>query len=137
MRADLCPLATLLPPDAADESEMDYYRQRLDDPALLDRAFAVQVEGSVFLAVPVGGCRKGGYLSVSEVVTGLVARSLLRGRPGFPDVRLSWSPYPDCCHVVRWGAPVPYEDDPVAEGRFYGYSKEALATFVEAYGHII
>ncbi|MFI2312559.1 DUF6302 family protein [Streptomyces sp. CB00072] len=137
MRADLCPLAALLPPGAPDEEETAYYRQRLDDPSLLDRAVAVQVEGSVVLAVPVGGWRKGGYLSVSEVVTGLAARSLLRGRPGFPDVRLSWSPYPDCCHVVRWGAPVPYEDDPIAEGRFYGYSKAALASFAEAYGHLI
>ncbi|MEV7116171.1 DUF6302 family protein [Streptomyces anulatus] len=137
MRADLCPLAVLLPPDAADESEMAYYRQRLDDPGLLDRALAVQVEGSVVLAVPVGGSRKGGDLSVTEVVTGLAARSLLRGRPGFPDVRLSWSRYPDCCHVVRWGAPVPYEDDPVAEGRFYGYNEEALAAFAETYGHLI
>ncbi|MEW2066616.1 DUF6302 family protein [Streptomyces sp. NPDC007346] len=129
-------LAVLVPLSEVSEPEVAYYRQRLDDPSLLERALGVQVEGTTYLAVPAGGCRRGGFVSVSEVVTGLAVRSLLRDRPEFPDVRLSWSPYADTCHVVRWGPPLPYDDDPVAEGRFYGYRAETIAAFMRAHGHL-
>ncbi len=69
---------------AVDEEETAYYRQRLHAPSLLDQAFAVQVEGAVVLAVPVGGCRKGGYLSVSEVVTGWPHGRSFAADRGFP-----------------------------------------------------
>jgi hypothetical protein len=80
-----------------------------------------------FLAVPVGGCRLGRHLSLSDVVTGLAVPALLDGRRGFPHVRLRWSPYRDTCHVVAWGARAPIQDDPETQGWFYGYSAEAIA----------
>ncbi|MFD3978219.1 DUF6302 family protein [Streptomyces griseus] len=129
------PLASLVPPTEADADEVDYYRQRLHDPSLLEQAVGVELEGYVFLAVPVGGRRQGGDLSVPEVLTGVAVRRLLIGRCGFPDVRLSWSPYEDACHSVRWGAPPPAEDTCVADGWHYGYSDRAIASVVETYGH--
>ncbi|MEU0272297.1 DUF6302 family protein [Streptomyces sp. NPDC006307] len=121
------PLAVLLPPAEADDREVAYYRERLEDPSLMAAGLAVLVDGFAYLAVPVGGGRRGGYLPMTELVTGLAVRSLLCGRPGFPDVRLRWSPYGDCCHVVEWGDRPPDDLDDVIHGRFYGYSAEAIA----------
>ena len=45
-----------------DETDESYYRNRLADPSLLDRAISVQVNGFAVLAVPVGSTRRGGYL---------------------------------------------------------------------------
>lgn len=122
-------LPVLLQPDKADESELAYYRARLDDPALILLGAAVQLGGGRYLAVPVGGRRRGGYLSVADVITGMAVRGLLGDHPGFPDVRLRWSRFEDACHTVEWGAPAPEADDPVKLGRFYGYSDEAVARF--------
>jgi hypothetical protein len=104
-----------------------YYRSRLDDPTLMRAGVAVRIGGSVFLAVPIGGRRRGGYLSVPDVVTGMAVRALLTGRPGFPGVRLRWSPFADACHSVEWGAAAPEVDDAETLGQFYGYSADAIA----------
>ncbi|GAA3376301.1 hypothetical protein GCM10020367_47450 [Streptomyces sannanensis] len=48
---------------------------------------------------------------------------MLVGSPGFPAVRLRWSPDPDVCHTVEWGELAPPADDAV-RGRFYGYSAD-------------
>lgn len=116
--------------DEAAASELAYYRDRLDDPTLVRAGAAVELGGFAFLAVPVGGRRRGGYLSVADVMTGMTVRRLLLDRPGFPDVRLRWSPYADSCHTVEWGAPAPNVHDPAALGEFYGYSAEAIARHV-------
>ncbi|MFJ5890247.1 DUF6302 family protein [Streptomyces californicus] len=128
--------AALVPLTAASPREVGYYRRRLHDPALLERALGVEMLGHVVLAVPVGGRRQGGYISVSEIVTGEAVRNLLAGREGFPDVRMLRSPYADTCHSVRWGAPPPddIEDGIVADGMHYGYSDEAIASHVRKYG---
>ncbi|WP_439082032.1 DUF6302 family protein [Streptomyces sp. WL006] len=84
--------AVLVPLTAASPREVGYYRRRLHDPALLERALGVEMLGHVVLAVPVGGRRQGGYISVSEIVTGEAVRNLLAGREGFPDVRMLRSP---------------------------------------------
>lgn len=126
MRKDL---PVLLGADEAEEEEVAYYRQRLADPTLIRVGLAVRLGGFAFLAVPVGGRRRGGYLSVTEVVTGMAVRALLKGRAGFPDVRLRWSPWADACHAVEWGAAVPGTEDPVTLGQFYGYSAEAIGAY--------
>ena len=59
----------------------------------------------------------------------MVLRDLLVGKPGFPDVRLRWSPDPESCHVVEWGARTPFGGDDVLRGRFYGYREEVLGQF--------
>lgn len=122
-------LAVILPLAEADEEGVTYFPERLDDPALMDAGAAVLVDGFAELAVPVGGRRRGGYLPVPDVVTGLAVRAALAGRPGFPQVRLRWSRDLDACHVVEWGEPAPVYEDHAAHGRFYGYSTEAIARF--------
>ncbi|WND36426.1 DUF6302 family protein [Streptomyces sp. BB1-1-1] len=119
-----------LPRDAYD---FDYFEQRISDTWLLDRSIAVRTLRMPFLAVPVGGTRRGGYYSVSCLCFGLKVRDLLLEQPGFPDLRVRWSPYNDTCHTVEWGDAAPdwWEDD-VVFGRFYGYSESAITSFVRA-----
>ncbi|MFI6056010.1 DUF6302 family protein [Streptomyces violascens] len=116
---------------AKDAYDFEYFRDRLADPTVLDQAVAVRIFRAPLLAVPVGGSRRGGYLSFDLLVLAMEARSLLAGQPGFPDLRVCRSPYCDTLHTVRWGerAPAWWEDD-VATGRFYGYSEAAIALFV-------
>jgi hypothetical protein len=120
-------LPALLPPGEADRQDWLYFQERLADPSLAARGLAVRFDWYTHLAVPVGGRRLGGYLSAADIMTGLAIRALLLGHPGFPDVRLRWSPDPDCCHVVEWGARAPLSDDDEVRGRFYGYSDHAIA----------
>jgi hypothetical protein len=123
--------APALQPGGTDDWEADYYRKRLRNPELVEAGLVVVIDGWQCLAVPVGSGRRGGYVSVEDVVTGLAVRSALAGQPGFPDVRLRWSPHPDTCHVVEWGDRVPDTDDDVERGRFYGYSEQAIDRFTE------
>ncbi|MFJ2400402.1 DUF6302 family protein [Streptomyces xanthochromogenes] len=115
---------------ATEAYDYDYVAQRLADPALLVGAVAVCVFRAPLVAVPVGGIRHGGYLSVAEFTRAAEARSLLADRPGFPHARVCWSPYRDACHTVEWGESAPpwWEDDAVV-GRFYGYSEAAIAAY--------
>ncbi|WP_245001572.1 DUF6302 family protein [Streptomyces alfalfae] len=117
---------------AAEAYDFEYFRDRLAEPELLAAAVAVCVFRAPLLAVPVGGSRRGGYLSFDLLATAMAARRLLKDQPGFPRLRVRWSPYPDTCHTVEWGDPAPdwWTDDAVA-GRFYGYREEAISTFVQ------
>ncbi|MGA5124416.1 DUF6302 family protein [Streptomyces pseudogriseolus] len=110
--------------------DYEYYRSRLADPAILVDAVAICVFRAPLLAVPAGGTRRGGYMSFDLVTLAMAARDLLDGRPGFPDLRVRWSPYRDTCHVVEWGAQPPADD--VSRGRFYGYSPKSIADFLAA-----
>ncbi|WP_409239766.1 DUF6302 family protein [Streptomyces sp. PA5.6] len=125
--------ALILPPYEA--CDFVYYEQRLADPYLLDQALAVRTLRMAFLAVPVGGARRGGFYAVECVCFGLAVRDALRGLPGFPDVRLRWSPWPDTAHNVEWGERPPWlwgcHDDAVL-GRFYGYSEAAINRYTTA-----
>lgn len=117
-----------LPQDAYD---FEYFEQRISDTWLLDRSIAVRTLRMPFLAVPVGGTRRGGYYPVSCLCFGFKVRGLLLEQPGFPDLRVRWSPYRDTCHTVEWGdAPPEWWEDDAVFGRFYGYSKSAITSFV-------
>ncbi|MER5929732.1 DUF6302 family protein [Streptomyces sp. NPDC002054] len=118
---------------AAEAYDYEYFRSRLAEPALLADAVAVRVFRAPLLAVPVGGPRRGGYMSFDLLTLATAARCLLTDQPGFPDLRVRWSPYRDTCHTVEWGDPAPewWEDDAVF-GRFYGYSESAITSFVRA-----
>ncbi|WP_395371434.1 DUF6302 family protein [Streptomyces tubercidicus] len=121
--------ARLLP--ARDAYDYEYFRARLADPHLADAGVAVALVGAPLLAVPVGGMRRGGYASFGHVVDALQVRALLGTVPGFPALRVRWSPYRDTCHTVEWGEPAPqwWEGDE-AFGRFFGYSDHAVAAFM-------
>ncbi|MDJ0347419.1 DUF6302 family protein [Streptomyces sp. H10-C2] len=107
--------------------DFEYIASRLADPSLLDHAVAVCVHRAPFLAVPVGGARRGGSMAFDLLILAEKTRGLLEGLPGFPDVRVRPSPYRDTCHVVEWGGQPPACDyNDAARGRFYGYSKAAV-----------
>ena len=109
-----------------ERSQREWYRERLADATLLDGAVAIRAERRfIDLAVPVGGTRRGGYVSCCSIRRAKAAYFQLEGRPGFPSVRIDYSPYRDACHCVCWGEQPPEEDDN-AIGRFYGYREEVL-----------
>ncbi|MET8679971.1 DUF6302 family protein [Streptomyces sp. NPDC004647] len=110
--------------------DYDYYWTRLADPSVLERSVAIRVYRMPFLAVPVGGPRRGGSFSVDHLSVGLAVCALLRGQPGFTALRLRWSPYRGACHVVEWGEVPPTWDDAAARGHFYGYSDTAISAFL-------
>ncbi|AWN31790.1 hypothetical protein DKG71_00255 [Streptomyces sp. NEAU-S7GS2] len=118
---------------AQDAYDYEYFVERLADPSVLRRSVAVQIFRAPLLAVPVEWPRRGGYLSVDNVCIALAIRDALRPLVGFPRLRMSWSPYPDTCHVVEWGETPPGWWDDEARGRFYGYSEAAIATFMQRY----
>jgi hypothetical protein len=122
----------LRPPDARDEWEASWYRERLADPSLIAAGVVVVVAGRIgYLAVPVGGQRRGGYIPVGDAVDVPLLLQALDGRPGFPAVRVRWSTCESTCHVVEWGDVPPDTDDDAVRGRFYGYSERAMARFDE------
>lgn len=120
------PLCRPSPEECAEEYA--WFRERLADPGLLDSAVGVKVDGAVLLAVPVGGSRRGGYLSVGTVSDAVRVRAALRGLPGFPRVRLNLSVHRDTCHTVNWGARHPWDD--AARGRHFGYAPSAIDAFL-------
>ncbi len=127
------PLARIAAPlcrPSPGECAEDYawFRARLADPNLLDGAVGVKVDGAVLLAVPAGGSRRGGYLSVGNVADAVHVWAALRGRPGFPRVRLGLSLHRDTCHTVNWGPSQPRDD--AERGRHFGYAPSAIDTFV-------
>ncbi|MFH8359588.1 DUF6302 family protein [Streptomyces anulatus] len=116
---------------AEEAYDFEHFRDRLARPEVLAHAVAVRVFRAPLLAVPVGGPRRGGYMSFDLLTLAIGTRDLLTHQPGFPDLRIRWSPYRNTCHTVEWGdlAPEWWEND-VVFGRFYGYSEAAIAAFV-------
>ncbi|MFF7369839.1 DUF6302 family protein [Streptomyces tricolor] len=119
------------PPDQRDEKQVSWYRDRLDDPTLLDQAVVVVVVGSRFLAVPRSSRRRGGDLSAGDVAVIWHLRDALAGLEGFPDLRVRWSTHPDSSHAVEWGDPVLNTNDDTVRGRYFGYSDRAIEAFAE------
>ncbi|MET8609857.1 DUF6302 family protein [Streptomyces misionensis] len=128
-----CPAVEVRPPDRRDEWALSWYRERLDDPTLLEAAVVLVADGAGagYLAVPLGGRRRGGELSVDADIAVLWAlRDALTGREGFPYVRARRSTHPDVCHRIEWGPAPPPGDDHALVGRFYGYSERAIVRHV-------
>lgn len=122
------PKLELMP--AQEACDYDHSRSALADRENLRRSIALRIHDTTFLAVPLGGRRRGGYLFVCCTTAGLLVRDVLKGPDGFPNRRLSWSPYTDTCHVVRWSEPEASEwcDDTVC-GCFYGYRAVPIFAF--------
>ncbi|CAL9614769.1 hypothetical protein SUDANB1_05704 [Streptomyces sp. enrichment culture] len=118
-------------PDSREEWEASWYRERLAEPSLLNTAVAIVVGGTSYLAVPVGGERRGGYIPVRDPTSVMLLRQALEGLDGFPAVRVRWSTHPDTCDVVEWGDCAPDADGDAERGRFYGYSERAIARFTK------
>lgn len=106
-----------------------FFRDRLDDPGLLDRAVITE-DGD--LAVPVGGKRRGGYVQTDTRAAGRRLLQQLAARPGeFPGVRL----YCGDGWIVEWGPELDWRgddehpEDYVAAGRNFGFSEAAIAAY--------
>jgi hypothetical protein len=110
--------------DDATAAVIAYYRERLDDLALLDGAVQVGWD----LAVPIGGRRRGGYCEgfedeADEVTARLTAAG---GFPGLMHmdaqaegvITFQWGEEPRDARSVR---------DEIHNGRLYGYSESAIA----------
>jgi len=111
-----------------ERSQREWYRARLADATLVDRAIPILVDRRRFidLAVPVGGSRQGGHVSCATIRWAKSAYHQLLGRPGFPSVRIHYSPSRNACHSVCWGEQPPEGEDNKRIGRFYGYREDVL-----------
>ncbi|MFJ5035548.1 DUF6302 family protein [Streptomyces sp. NPDC088560] len=130
------PAVEVRPADARDEWEVSWFREQLADPSLIGAGVVVVVDGMGFLAVPVGGRRRGGYLAASDRATACCLRDALAGRPGYPDVRVHWVRDARVCHAVRWGGDAPDGDDDRVIGAFYGYSEQATKAYLKDVAHL-
>ncbi|MDN3265671.1 DUF6302 family protein [Streptomyces sp. CSDS2] len=117
-------------PGPQDEWETSWYRERLADPGLVNAGVVLVVHGMGYLAVPVGGTRRAGHLAVANAKVALLLADALRGREGFPAVRVRWSDSPETCHMITWGE-LPPETDDAARGRVFGYSEQAITAHLE------
>jgi Family of unknown function (DUF6302) len=106
----------------------DYFNKRLENPDLLKHAVPIVCDGlTVDLAVPIGGKRRGGYVALATLRWCRDAVSQLKGKPGFPHLRIVKGSR-TIMHNVRWGEAEPGDGASDTElGRFYGYSEQAIA----------
>lgn len=109
--------------------QQKWFEERLEDVGLLDRAMVVAGD----LAVPVGGKRRGGFISGSwdpEWVKRIIAQ-LGADPEGFPRPHLERGGRRDTADTIRWGDAPPRSANPVSMGRYYGYSEEAIHEFTQ------
>lgn len=113
-----------------DVPDYKFYRDRLDDPSLIDRAIITE---SGDLAVPAGGKRYGGYVAAETRAEAFRLIRQMEARPAeFPDVRL----YGGDRWIVEWGPELDWRgddeghpEDYVAAGCLFGYSVVAIAAY--------
>jgi uncharacterized protein DUF6302 len=106
----------------------DYFKERLEDLSLLKRAVPVVCNGmTVDLAVPIGGKRRGGYVALGTLRECRDAVRQLKGKPGFPNLRIVDGRQLRCMHNVEWGDPQP--DGDLERGRYFGYTERAVLGF--------
>ena len=115
-----------------------YYYERLAERALLKKAVLLDVEANdTPLAVPVGKWRKGGDIEFLELKEAIKAARLLRGRKGFPNVRVVINYYEDLAEDgidLQWGDPLPLCGSGLMFGLHYGYSDDAIAQAMLMHG---
>ncbi|MFJ4800914.1 DUF6302 family protein [Streptomyces murinus] len=109
---------------------------RLADPALLDQAVEIQLgeDGSAdtCLAVPVGGQRMAGNVTVAGAGQALRVLQALHGKSGFPCLREScFAKSLDSPRVVRWGLSGSVKDDHgELDARLWGYNEAGVGEYV-------
>jgi hypothetical protein len=113
-----------------------WYKERLADVSLLDHAVRVLCSnGEEEIAVPVGGKRRGGYITFDTLKSCGEAVKQLKDKPGFPNLRIIRArPY-----CVDWGDPQPEQFGTQADidrklGRYFGYKESAIDYFVSLQG---
>jgi hypothetical protein len=118
-----------------------WYAARLVDPLLLDLSIPLHSEYGFVSAVPVGGRRRGSLVPFASRIRAEHAAERLKGKAGFPNVRIERSKKRIKHHVVRWGEDKPLMKeshsqahaqiaDQKAAGEFFGYSNSAIRDFL-------
>jgi len=119
-----------------------WYMTRLDDLWLLNFSIPLSSgDGCFFLAVPIGGRRRGGLVPFASPKTAEQAAEKLRSKAAFPNVRIERSRQGGTCHEVWWGEDKPaisesdnQIEDRIAEhraaGEFFGYSDSEIRAFL-------
>ncbi|WP_405698323.1 ATP-binding protein [Streptomyces coelicoflavus] len=104
------PDIVVMPP--AEAYDFEYFRARVD-AGLLSRSIAVRVFRMPFLAVPVGGARRGGWFGADSLVVALAVRDVLAPISGFSGARIVWQCTPRSSYAVEWGdrPPATWLDD--------------------------
>lgn len=110
----------LLSPEVA--FDFEFVAARLHDQSLLDGSVAVRIFRAPLLAVPVGGCRRGGRLNAGPLTVALAVHGVLRDQDGFPQLRVTESAGGGD-YFVEWGEQMPpYPDRSLESRRFFGYA---------------
>ena len=109
--------------------------ERLADPALLDQAVEIQLgedSADTCLAVPVGGMRVAGKVTVAGTGRALRVLQTLHGKPGFPCLRdFSTARSLDDPHTIKWGLSRDFMDDHgELKTRMWGYHEAAVSAYV-------
>lgn len=128
------------PPEAKtqgplDNTDYNYYKTRLANPELLDKAIKIHYANNpnVELAVPVGGSRKSGTVGSAGLTKeeAIKVAQQLQGKEGFPDIVIKSKNIRGIDYYnVQWGKPTPKNHPFGGEewhklGEQFGYKKNA------------
>lgn len=108
---------------------------RLADPTLLDQAVEIKLgkddSSDTCLAVPLGGQRVAGEVTVTGWSQALLVLLALEGKPGFPDLRdgSSCSSAIDAPRTIRWGLRT-FSEEPRERASMWGYHDAGVQAYV-------
>ncbi|MEV5880791.1 DUF6302 family protein [Streptomyces sp. NPDC052101] len=108
--------------------------ERLADPALVEAAVEIRLgkgdSCDTCLAVPLGGRRVAGEVTVTGWSQALIVLLALDGKPGFPDLRDgSFSSAIDAPRTIRWGLRT-HAEGPRQRARMWGYHDAGVQAYV-------
>jgi len=119
-------------------SDYPYFAERLEDHSLLEKALAIHYGNLFFLAVPVGGRRRGGWVPTPDRACARRVVAFLSDKGGFPNPRVKFEP--GYAPKVQWGDRKPRQPGKLTEyavvcwqiklGKYYGYSDKAILDFI-------
>lgn len=104
-------------------SEINWYIERLEDVSLLDRAIRLQ---NGYLMVPVGGKRISGVCDAGSL-TNKACREIIKklDKKLFPNARL-YDDKEEGTKSIEWGEDIFMTDSLAERGRMFGYREEIL-----------
>lgn len=117
------------------ERESALMTARLADPTLLSRAVEINLSkddpADTCLAVPLGGERVAGEVTVTGWSQALLVLLALDGKPGFPDLRdgTSCTSAIDAPRTIRWGLQTGAQE-PQQRARMWGYHDAGVQAYV-------